>query len=89
MRYVREPFDEFKAAHQNSEKKELFKKREMLTQLRAELDQKRKIKAEPAELAEIRENIELMEKKKPLRTIIRFCFKKVNCIICSICYGTH
>ena len=38
--------------------------------LRAELDQKRKSKADPTELAEIRENIELLEKKKPLRTII-------------------
>lgn len=70
MRYVRDPFDEFTATYHNSEKKELFEAEERHIQLRTELDQKRKSKTAPAELAEIRENIELLEKKKPLRTII-------------------
>lgn len=70
LRYIREPFDKFTAYYQNSEKEELFKADEKLNQLRAELDQKRKSKTHPDELAKIRTSIELLEKEKPLRTVI-------------------
>mgnify|MGYP001024667762 FL=1 len=70
MRYIREPFDSFCKVINDKNQHELFAADEKCRLLEAELEQKRKSRSDPEELAGLREEIELLKKKKPVRITI-------------------
>lgn len=70
MRYIREPFDSFCKVINDQNQHELFAADEKCRLLEAELEQKRKSRSDPEELAGLREEIELLKKKKPVRITI-------------------
>jgi hypothetical protein len=64
MRCIRAPFDEFCKALNSERQHEIFAADEQRRLLETELEQKRKSKSDPNELAQIREEIELLKNKK-------------------------